>query len=403
MLLLPHLLLFLYSATSVISAFSSSSPPALNNGRSPLPGIISRQAGPTRGPSETHQIPGTDLTLTIFRTRIINRIPLLFENLARAFAKLVDDNRADPAPILPLFDVWPASDFDLKLEVRRTVPDCADPPLDIAFLTGLSQIITDLGTSWDKTYEFTGMITDQSGGAFFTVRLFELKKVVREQRPGVVFNDVDLNTVFTTKRAILRLTRRNDLLLFLGNTASYFYYAFGAGDNRQAQLIPYSGKPYSNGRQPSRAQLDAFANSILRPAFAGKSFGRVVIVDHARSGASLTGFVRVLAETGVFTGKPFFVDLAYSGPRNSDFDAADSGVKLLGRVAVGDKPDVFGRFDLGQVGRILPTYPLEIWETPISQVANPDAAAGQQIILLCQQRVNDRTTCNTCSCFPGCS
>ncbi|KAI9675582.1 MAG: hypothetical protein M1817_000948 [Caeruleum heppii] len=332
--------------------------------------------------------------LNIYRGRLVRGFHFL-DRMSADFEIFVAGLAEEDDPLdLPQFDFWPTAEYQMKFEVRPAVPDCQDPVIDLELLQGLSKTMSELFDIWEqKTYEFTATITDQDAReAFFTVRFFELQPIRTEQMPNVEFNDRDLDNIFATKREILQHTTPDDLLLFLGNTASYFYYAFGPEDPRQVALIPYSGKPYSQGRFPTPVQLESFKNRYLKPAFNQREFERVIIIDHARTGQSVADFVRVLKEANVYDGKPFLIDLAY---RTYDYDAYvddDRVITQIAKIRVGTAPfrnAGLERLDLGQVGRILPYYPAVLWETPYEQVPNADGGMAVQIIEMIEDERDD--------------
>lgn len=172
-------------------------------------------------PSEVHALPGTDLTLNIYIGRQIGRfnVNIEYNGMAPELARFVEGLTVDQDNWnLPQLDFWPSSEYNLKLELRRTVPDCEDPPINAALLRAISGVITELAMRWDRDNEFTAAIMDAQG-AYFTLRVFSSRALFSEQVPGESFGDGDLNTIFSTKRQILQWTNRRDLVLFLGNTA----------------------------------------------------------------------------------------------------------------------------------------------------------------------------------------
>lgn len=216
-------------------------------------------------PSEVHALPGTDLTLKLYIGRPVNKVPFVVEykGMAPELARFVEGLAVDQDDWnLPQFDFWPSSNYNLKLELRRTVPDCEDPPINAALLTAISGFIMDLATHWDRDYEFTAAIMDAQG-AYFTLRVFASKALSSEQRSGENFDDGDLNTIFSTKKQILRWTNRRDLVLFLGNTARSVGMACSAHPASNCDIAT-SSTPLTKGTTATRNSSPTVGSPTIR-------------------------------------------------------------------------------------------------------------------------------------------
>ncbi len=216
-------------------------------------------------PSEVHALPGTDLTLSLYIGRQIGRhaINVEYHGMAPELARFVEGLAVDQDNWnLPQFDFWPSTKYNLKLELRRTVPDREDPPINAALLTAISGVITDLATRWDRDNEFTASIADTQG-AHFTMRVFSSKGLPSEQQSGESFDDGDLNIIFSTKREILRWSKRRDLVLFLGNTARSVGIACSAhpGSNRD---IATSSTPLTQRTTATRSSSPTVVDPTTR-------------------------------------------------------------------------------------------------------------------------------------------
>ena len=163
-------------------------------------------------------------------------------------------------------------------------------------------------------------------------------------------------------------------------TASYFYHAFSAADDRNVHLIPLSGRCYLGGA-PSRAAETSYSQTILAPAFASKRHGRVVLIDHVRKGDSIDHFIGLLRALNLLATPPSVIRLAYAGALAEDQPRASSSFQIwLDPVVVGHAYQDLERLDLGHVGRILPYYPREVWETDWHLVPNPDRPYADAIV-----------------------
>ena len=160
---------------------------------------------------------------------------------------------------------------------------------------------------------------------------------------------------------------------------SYFYHDLKESDDRNAQLIPLSGKCLSLG-EPSPAAKNSFIDTIIRPAFEAKPFQRIVFIDHVRSGASIEDLIELLKQEGVIsaTTAPSVLNLAYKNYQPQS--RKDPAIDWLPDIVVGNSDVDFERLDRGQVGRLLPYYPREVWEFDWHIVPNPDQQIGDAII-----------------------
>lgn len=110
-------------------------------------------------------------------------------------------------------------------------------------------------------------------------------------------DDEALAAIKIGKQEILRSTSDKDLLVFLGNSASYFYHA--VSKERDSYLIPISGRYRVFGRDsPDKKMIKRFVNVYLSP-IVKKALGedkRIVIVDHSHTGQSIENFVLLWME-----------------------------------------------------------------------------------------------------------
>lgn len=136
-------------------------------------------------------------------------------------------------------------------------------------------------------------------------------------------SDEDIIEIYNAKAEIKDHTTSSDLVVFIGNSArfvkmsliyiiviyhyilltfiwdSYFYYAFSENDHRQVELVPISGRYYTDQwTTPSPEQQEAFNHQVLGPVVEKHKgqFDRIVLVDHTHSGQSVDAFVRVLKQ-----------------------------------------------------------------------------------------------------------
>lgn len=257
--------------------------------------------------------------------------------------------------------------------------------------------ICEVGSVWAMMawYQgFQGTITSPSGEAAYTFRFFWVQPnvLLSEKRDGVIFENSDVSNIYRAKTAIMQKVTGNDLVIFLGNTASYFYYAFDpTKDNLDAHLIPYSGSPDFPPRNDANdldsQQKTSFANYFLKPVFdpwnaagGGRSKGgRLIIIDHYRSGRGVVGFNDLLDSAGLhdtWNDKTFLINLAYVGTTQTEMLAfLGSKIETLLFLTIGDAHADLERLDLGYVGRLLPYFSKPFWvlEDAWTRLPNPDA------------------------------
>ena len=281
------------------------------------------------------------------------------------------------------------SDFVAKLRAAISEPDPS---------------ICEVGSVWAMLawYQgFQGTITSPSGEAAYTFRFFWVQPnvLLSEKRDDVTFDNSDVNKIYRAKTSIMQKVTGNDLVIFLGNTASYFYYAFDpTKDGLDAHLIPYSGSPDFPPSSPDNnldfQQKTSYTNYFLKPVFdpwnaagGGRSKGgRLIIIDHYRSGRGVVGFNDLLDRAGLhdaWSDKTFLINLAYVGTTQEEL-MAFLGTKLetLLFLTIGDAHADLERLDLGYVGRLLPYFSKPLWvlEEAWTRLPNPDQEWSPGII-----------------------
>ncbi|KAI9828337.1 MAG: hypothetical protein M1832_002765 [Thelocarpon impressellum] len=296
---------------------------------------------------------------------------------------------------LPRYSHWPKPKYDILLEVDRAAPDCSEPRIDRGLLDGLGKMLEALGgenipmmVGQHLEVGLVGTIaaTDSSDPPAIKFRLFPVDSRVgaSEKLPNVEFGNEDLQVVRQVKREIMALTTERDLLLFLGNGAAYYYYAFKPEDGRNVHLVPLSGQcmhPAYTDRRP----VAFFKAAYLDPAFSARSYERVILIDHALSGMSVAEFTKLLSSVGLVREPPYFINLAY--PRHiypggvPRYEKMIRGkVKVLKEVIIGTGRETLLRFDQAEFGRVLPSYPRSLWHYKLQDVPNADRAVGETIV-----------------------
>ena len=97
----------------------------------------------------------------------------------------------------------------------------------------------------------------------------------------------DLEVIASVKETILDYTFETDKIIFVGNTPSYIYYSFKPSNNRQVQLIPYSGRWmyefFNFSRKTAKSIVKKYCEDFIDPlGIHGKE--RLVLVDFSMTG-----------------------------------------------------------------------------------------------------------------------
>ena len=309
-------------------------------------------------------------------------------------------------------EIWPqkATDIDPELSAifqMAPAPGVSDRNIDAQFLSDivakLQAAITEpdpsvcnTGSVWAimAWYQgFQGSITSPSGEAAYTFRFFWVQPnvLVSEKEDDMTFDSSDVSNIYQAKTAVIQKVTENDLVIFLGNTASYFYYAFDpAQDGLNAHLIPYSGTPDfpppNSDNDLDFQQKTSYANYFLKPVFdpwnaaeGGRAKGgRLIIIDHYRSGRGVVGFTDLLDWAGLhdtWNDQTFLINLAYVGTTQEDLMAfLGTKIETLLFLTIGNAHADLERLDLGYVGRLLPYFSKPLWvlENAWTRLPNPD-------------------------------
>ncbi|KAL9635270.1 MAG: hypothetical protein Q9164_003567 [Protoblastenia rupestris] len=337
------------------------------------------QTRASKGDKFTFDIPGTDLVATVTLTDKI-ALNIVTDGLLPLLDKKASAMGPNDNP--PEITIWPNDGPPNYFPgVFEIVHHCQNPPLNGALLRALSQGIGAYFRRQSEGLDFSlqGFITSKAtpSSNLFAFRMFFVSPAVlgSEKKADVTLGIRDLEVIYNVKRKILDLVKPDDLLLFIGNTGSYFYHTIKAADNLNAHLIPYSGDPLNpNYGALTPTQERSFADSILRPAFTAKpSYKRLILISHLRTGQSIDSLITILEDANLIpqNSNPYVINLAYRDLYKNEICRARK-VTTLAVIPVGDQDDDFERLDLGWVGRLVPYYSKELWGFEWKRVPNPD-------------------------------
>ncbi|KAI9802428.1 MAG: hypothetical protein M1825_002812 [Sarcosagium campestre] len=303
---------------------------------------------------------------------------------------------------LPKYTLWSLADrivFDIRPRISTkssTIfsPFQRQPTVPKQVLSGMAHAIEQLEGRGAAGFVWSGTVSDiTTGDVLFDFKTVILPFEVTLDTRRRAINERDLRDIGRTKVQILEKTTENDLVIFLGNSASFFYYSFTQEDRRNVRLIPMSGNPFrsadtskspnpldpmissfsDHGPPPPKGALDSYTENVLKPAFSLGARGifkqspkRVVIVDASITGGAIRRFSKILALTGTWTGETAAIELK----RNAWPEAVDLGrVKPLGSIHFSGFDDFLFSF----FGRIVPFYPANLWYWDPHEVPNADA------------------------------
>jgi len=139
------------------------------------------------------------------------------------------------------------------------------------------------------------------------------------------FSDNSLSEIKSGAQKIIRRTRRDDFVIYLGRSPLWFYRANQFISKRKNSLaVAFSGQPYSDDyAYPTRHQVLAYRKYLdqigVTPSFIANNPGRFVIVDNVSTGKSIAGFIRVLQDwakeievnPNLITNKLVIINLTY--------------------------------------------------------------------------------------------
>jgi hypothetical protein len=105
-------------------------------------------------------------------------------------------------------------------------------------------------------------------------------------------DDKALEAIGIGKQQILAATSEKDLLVFLGNSASYFYHA--VSEQRVSYRIPISGRYVIDAldRKERNRFEEVFISPIVNEAL--KDDRKIILIDHSHTGQSVDSFNSLL-------------------------------------------------------------------------------------------------------------
>ncbi|KAI9802343.1 MAG: hypothetical protein M1833_001849 [Piccolia ochrophora] len=315
--------------------------------------------------------------------------------------KIREDSRALPeGKNLSYYDVWPVVDRvhgSAKFELDRIDNDNNDRWIEKGLLDAFTQVfqaMEDGFSGWQSSYHGVIMLGAQN---IFEFRLYKVPESTATTEKISDISRIDMRNIYRGKRAILDYTTVDDLLVFIGNTAGYFFAAFnlendGAQDHRHIRLIPFSGRTRAVPSMSKTPGFRHYVDDILRPAFSDLPPGRVVLIDKSFQGAGLDLFLYIFHESGVFTERPYFINILTQSLLDHQSMIITKSVVHLGQVLLPSEKDLM-RFSQADIGRVVPPYPLQYWHLPVKRIQYPDW--DKAVGILCKIRAYEWILCRS--------
>ncbi|KAI9801582.1 MAG: hypothetical protein M1825_003261 [Sarcosagium campestre] len=330
-------------------------------------------------------IPGTDSWLS---PQVINILDGWIEfypgekiepgTLERIGSQLIEDGleASSSDDSQSLYTVCSTSDCKWELEVE--VPDANKDKQTITgdLLVQLASAINQIKQVGD--FVFSAIFKSRKTGAAVNLHLFNAQKRKQKSRKVHPFDAQDVTYIYKAKDAIVNVTTPNDLILFLGGSASYIYFAFKPTDNRNAEIIPFSGQPTTQALQINADLVQDYTDNVLRPAFTAKKWDRCLVVDFIETGKSIKSFMSVLDMSGVVDSRDCRVLPLTPGTTPSRLKEK-AGLEPLAEIPFTTTHAELNRFVNADVGRVLPPYPLSYWGIPWQVVKSPDLQSQKAI------------------------
>ncbi|KAI9807212.1 MAG: hypothetical protein M1825_005930 [Sarcosagium campestre] len=342
-------------------------------------------------------------------------------NWAAYASKLrADAQSIQPGDDYPEYDVWPGETPEThrqaKFEINHLspVPGPDDPGTGAKFLEAFAHVFDELAARDRKKrtqFLFDGFVFDSSTGEKrYSFRMYKVPAVCGQQKKHNI-KRLDMENIYEAKKVVLIDTEReNDLLLFLGNPASYIYYAMNLPsdhplDHRHCQLVPWdvSTNNYADHLKEIQ-QTDFFGiwvrNQLLpmldRSVF---PYRNIVIIGYDPYNTIRNLFVSLIVAAG------------YAGPDHQPFWISIEGeetpwptgirggalIQVFPRVPIVIKQGL-DRIARGTIGYLAPPFPEEYWHISAVNIwwpALPERAATvDKIRKYCADRNEEKRLLN---------
>ncbi|KAI9799798.1 MAG: hypothetical protein M1825_004358 [Sarcosagium campestre] len=197
-------------------------------------------------------------------------------------------------------------------------------------------------------------------------------------------NRNQLSLIAKAKEQILTATKPDDILLFLGNMAAYFYYAFDEKSDRETHLLPFYGAASTEELARNTPLVDEYIKNYLLPILSNQPQNRrVMLISDIDETGTTESFVNVYRQSNTLPltnleylpiGPTFIAPQAVKGtgpPKEL------ANLPVAAYIDAKSTRSMWHPFTFAEIGLLLPRYPLSLWHTPVQQLPNPDESHMQ--------------------------
>lgn len=308
---------------------------------------------------------------------------VIWQNVANSILLDVQSRQRHARPATKSYDLWPKltrsslgglipPTYLIRFSLTDVSEACARRHINSEILKNVAFIFETMARDWQAPYyAFYGSIIGTSG-RLFDFRLFNtgMKPVGDEKIRDI--NAGDLVILNYGRDVILRQTTPQDLIIFLGCSGSYFYYALNRprdtrADRRQAFLLPISQAELWTAHTPldllaGREEYSTFVQEQLRPIFrAAGRVNRVILVDYTLRGTTILGVQKMFRDNNVWRGDLYYINI--ESPNDPGYPSALPTVTKLRPISIESFEDTMA-LTAGLFGRVVPPYPWFYWDVP---------------------------------------
>ena len=293
---------------------------------------------------------------------------------------------------LPTWEVLEPS-YLVRFSIIQDPLNPIKKPIDRKLLQACSHIFRYMANLPQRPhFAFVGSIGVAGSAAHFQFRLYATGPAPAFKERQRAISSTDLEMINQGRRTILAQTTRKDIIVFVGSSGSYFYYAMNRpqdarADRRNAFLLPVSGASSWSIHTPldviwNLPEFQTYFNNEIRPIIqpgptVHPSSARLILVDYTRTGSSLVALGAVFTLTGLWNKAIFWINI------ESPLDPhGQPAVPTLGRL----EPIQINSWEEtrilveGGLGRVVPPYPYLYWDVPPELVEFPEKEKAAEII-----------------------
>ena len=305
-----------------------------------------------------------------------------------------------------LYDVWPKltlrepkvpiePSWLVRFSLRKAPDKCATRPVDQKIVNAVGKIFQFMASLNPKPdFAFSGKIGTPTQ-TFYLVRLVQTgsRPARREKRADI--SPADLQVINQARQTVISQTRPNDIIIYVGSSASYFYYAMNRpGDPRTAlrnvHLLPVSAAQLWTEKTPldllqGKDEYRNFVKTQLAPIIRSRPcIGRcrLIWIDYTRGGFTVYGLRWMMIMNNLWSDDQYLINI--ESPDDPHGQPPVPRLQKMKPIIVLIWPQLEALAD-GGLGRIVPPYPWYYWDVPPEYVWYPEKSAARAIINIIRQ------------------